>query len=104
MNSPNTTNKLHVEFPHDYLLQKVGDPRPFIGTGGVPSPVLFSPAFCFPVVRPRRPLPRSVRGISSQRKPINSPSPAIRYIDNKIELHGGKYNLGSCAEIFQGNP
>ena len=27
---------------------KVGDPRPFIGTGGVPSHLfLFSPAFCF---------------------------------------------------------
>ena len=92
-------NELHVEFPHDYLLQKVGDPRPFIETGGAPS-LLF---FCSEATL-SSPEIRAWNLVETQRKPINSPSPAIRYIDNKIKLHGGKYNLGSCAEIFQGNP
>ena len=42
------TNSSMNSHSHGYLLQKMGDPRPFIGTGGVPSLLfLFSPTFCF---------------------------------------------------------
>ena len=83
------TNSSMNSHSHDYLLQKVGDPRPFIGVGGVPSLLfLFSPAFCFCGEAASPSPPRSVRGISSKLKdkknPINSPSPAIRYSDDEI--------------------
>ena len=42
------TSSLMNSHSHTLYTLKVGDPRPFIGTGGVPSHLfLFSPAFGF---------------------------------------------------------
>ena len=71
------TNELHSEFPHDYLLQKVGDPRPFIGTGGVPSLLFFSSASLLFFSRGRVAFPLETRAwnITETQRQITPPSP-----------------------------